>query len=132
MAATERCDALRVRSRLQFSQPSQGSQPTPSHALSTALGACRLNASQQACAADDVVMSQRSLDPASAPSQLSASQDTGLGCAPASSVSRAPHCVLSDQQACRGAARGLRTVLTHMSSACAASVVPRAQQARAV
>lgn len=111
MAATERCDALRVRSRLQFSQPSQGSQPTPSHALSTALGACRLNASQQACAADDVVMSQRSLDLAPAPSQMSASQDTGLGCATASSVSRAQHASLRAQRpaglqgGCTGSAR---------------------------
>ena len=71
-------DALRVRSRLHFSQPSQPSQgPTPSHMLSTALGACRLGASQ-ALEEADVVMSQRSLDAAGC-SQLSASQDLGLG-----------------------------------------------------
>ena len=71
-------DALRMRSRLHFSQPSQPSQgPTPSHMLSTALGECRLGASQTLEEAD-VVMSQRSLDAAGC-SQLSASQDMGLG-----------------------------------------------------
>lgn len=79
MMTSERSETTRVRSRLQFSQSSQS---TPSQFLSSALGACRLNSSQQAGTAEDrdVAMSQLSQDcSAPAGSQPSASQDMGLG-----------------------------------------------------